>query len=220
MTVFDLSKRFENDIELTGKVTGVMKMFGLDLPRLKDNAKTHRCSFKTEPGDIIFFSGPSGSGKSVLLNEMKTRIPQNERISLEKIELSDSRAVIDCIKGGYLKSLRTLSCAGLSDVFCVLKKPIHLSEGQKYRYRLAKALASGKRYIFADEFCSSLDRITAAVISCKIRKFAKQNRVTFILAAGSDHFLPDLAPDIIIKKELAGNTKVIYKKTRHQSLFK
>jgi ABC-type ATPase with predicted acetyltransferase domain len=69
----------------------------------------------------------------------------------------------------------------------------------------------GKKYIFADEFCSNLDRITAAVISHNIHKFAKRTGVTFILAANHDDILLDLAPDVLVVQELSGRTQVIYK---------
>jgi ABC-type ATPase with predicted acetyltransferase domain len=78
------------------------------------------------------------------------------------------------------------------------------------------ALATGKKFVFADEFCSNLDRITAAVISYNVHKFAKRNGVTFILASSHDDILLDLAPDVLIVKELCGPTQVIYKTNRHQ----
>ncbi len=75
------------------------------------------------------------------------------------------------------------------------------------------ALAAGKKFIFADEFCSNLDRITAAVIAFNIYKFAKRTGVTFILAASHEDILLDLSPDVLVVKELSGKTEVIYKKT-------
>jgi len=73
------------------------------------------------------------------------------------------------------------------------------------------ALAAGKKFVFADEFCSNLDRITAAVISFNIHKFAGRHGVTFILASSHEDILLDLAPDILVVKELVGETQVIYK---------
>ncbi|MFB0553503.1 MAG: hypothetical protein ACETWQ_09335, partial [Phycisphaerae bacterium] len=89
--------------------------------------------------------------------------------------------------------------------------PCNLSEGQKYRFRLAMALAARKKFIFADEFCSELDRITAAVISCNVHKFAKRTGTIFILASSHDDILLDLSPDVLVVKELSGPTEVIYK---------
>jgi len=113
-----------------------------------------------------------------------------------------------------LSALRHLSTAGLNDVFCILNKPSKLSDGQKMRFRLATAMAGRGKYIFADEFCSSLDRITAAVISYNVRKYAAEKKRIFILASSHDDILLDLQPDVIVIKELSGPTKVIYKEFR------
>lgn len=68
------------------------------------------------------------------------------------------------------------------------------------------------KIIFADEFCSNLDRITAAVIAYQIRKFATCHNVAFVLASSHDDILADLLPDVIIVKQLNGKTEVVYKK--------
>jgi ABC-type ATPase with predicted acetyltransferase domain len=73
------------------------------------------------------------------------------------------------------------------------------------------ALAAEKKFIFADEFCSNLDRITAAVISFNVQKFAKKTGIVFILASSHEDLLLDLQPDVLVAKELSGETKVIYK---------
>jgi ABC-type ATPase with predicted acetyltransferase domain len=107
--------------------------------------------------------------------------------------------------------MRHLSAAGLNDVLCILNQPANLSDGQKWRFRLAMALAAKKKYIFADEFCSTLDRITAAVIAYNVKKYATANGAVFILASSHDDLLLDLQPDVIVFKELSGEAKVIYK---------
>lgn len=113
-------------------------------------------------------------------------------VSLDQMELPAGRTLIDYIDGDFVTSLRILSTAGLGDVFCILSQPASLSDGQKYRFRLVMALATGKKFVFADEFCSNLDRITAAVISYNVHKFAKRNGVTFILASSHEDILLDL----------------------------
>ncbi len=72
-------------------------------------------------------------------------------------------------------------------------------------------MAEGKKVIFADEFCSNLDRITASVISYNVHRFAKENKVTFILASSHEDILLDLQPDTVIVKEFSGPATVIYK---------
>ena len=170
MKTYHIERSFPIHLKVTDKVASVMKMFGLDMDRLRQNQIIHKCSLKLKKGDICYITGPSGAGKSVLLDELYNKVPPGQRLNLNDVPLETDKTLIDCIEGDFYKSLRILSKAGLSDVFCVLNQPSLLSEGQKYRYRLARALASNKEFIFADEFCSNLDRITAAVLSHNIRK--------------------------------------------------
>lgn len=232
-----VDKSFGWQGRITSKVGAVMRMFGVDVDRLAEASPRHHCRFELCAGQIAYITGPSGSGKSVLLRELMAA-SYDECIDLDSIELCDRKAVIDSIDGNFIDALQTLSIAGLSDVFAVLNKPAHLSEGQKYRFRLAKALAlvgaggmarseawpcssslnqqpvtssEQPKIIFADEFCSNLDRITAAVIAYQIRKFATHHNVAFVLASSHEDILADLRPDVVIVKQLNGTTEVIYK---------
>jgi len=191
-------------------------MFGLTVDRLAERRVSHDCQVEINDGDIVYITGPSGAGKSVLLKELAKSVPAQDMVSLDQIEVPSGKTLIDYIDGDLVTSLRILSTAGLGDVFCILNQPANLSDGQKYRFRLAMALATGRKFIFADEFCSNLDRITAAVISYNVHKFAKRNGVTFILASSHQDILLDLAPDVLIVKELCGPTQIVYKDTRRK----
>jgi uncharacterized protein len=211
MTRYSVSKNFCWRGELSEKAGLVCRMFGLTADKLQGRAFVHRCQLEINEGDIVYITGPSGAGKSVLLGELEKQIPEGDRINLSQIELSADRAVIDYIDGGLVESLKALNTAGLNDVYCVLNRPALLSEGQQWRYRLAAAIGSGRKYILVDEFCSQLDRITAAVIAYNVRRFARQYGVTFLLASCQDDILTDLQPDVIVAKELSGQSQVIYK---------
>jgi ABC-type ATPase with predicted acetyltransferase domain len=204
---------------MSDRVSTIMRMFGVSTDRLNEHRRTHTCAVEVEDGDIVYITGPSGAGKSVLLQEMQKGVPADERISIEQTELPADKAAIDCIHAGLstIESLSLLGYAGLSDVFCMLTPPADLSEGQKYRFRLAAALATGRRYIFADEFCSNLDRITAAVIAYNVRRFAKRNRVTFFLASSHEDILADLQPDVLIVKHFTGPAEVTYPSRRGET---
>jgi len=199
-------------IVITDKAAAVMRMFGLTADRFAEREIIKDCQLEINDGDIVYITGPSGCGKSVLLKELKKAVPAEERVDLDEIELPAGKTLIDCMEGDFLAGLRLLSVAGLNDVFCVLNQPARLSEGQKYRFRLAMALAAKKKFVFADEFCSNLDRISAAVISYNIHKFAKRNNVTFILASAHEDILADLEPDVLVVRELSGATEVIYRR--------
>ena len=215
MATYSISKSFTWKGKITEKVASVCRMFGLTIERLKSRSRTHSCRLEINPGDIVYITGPSGAGKSVLLRELEKAVPAKSRINLDVIKLPGDKTVIDCIDtgGGVLASLRVLSTAGLNDCFCILNQPGNLSEGEQYRFRLACALAAGKKFIFADEFSSALDRITASSISYRLRQFADKTGTTFILASSHEDMLLDLAPDVLITRDFSSPPRVIYKNT-------
>ncbi|MBA7712089.1 hypothetical protein ES703_121059 [subsurface metagenome] len=212
MPTYSVSKTFAWQGTISERAAAVMRMFGLTADRLTETSTTIDCRLEINDGDIVYITGPSGAGKSILLGELEKSIPASDKVNVNKIKLPDNKSVIDCIDGDFLQALKLLSITGLNDVFCVLNQPANLSDGQKYRFRLAMALASEKKFIFADEFCSELDRITAAVISYNIQRHAKRTGVIFILASSHEDILLDLAPDVLVAKELSGPTQVIYKR--------
>jgi ABC-type ATPase with predicted acetyltransferase domain len=241
MPTYNVSKTFGWPLrgrqgQISERSASVMRMFGLTTDRLAKTSFTVNCQLEINKGDIVYITGPSGAGKSVLLRELEKAIPASDKVNLNEVKLPCDKSVIDCIcgstgspyNGDFLEGLKLLSIAGLNDAFCVLNQPTNLSDGQKYRFRLAVALGStprpcsgqagspqaggsGAKFIFADEFCSELDRITAAVISYNIQKYAKRTGVTFILASSHEDILLDLAPDVLVVRELSGATQVIYK---------
>lgn len=214
MPTYSVSKSFNWQGTITDKVALVCRMFGLTIDRLTERKVSYSCQLQINTGDIVYISGPSGAGKSVLLRELEKSVPSADRVNLDRIKLPNDKTLIDCIDGDLLDSLKMLSTAGLNDCFCILNQPRNLSDGQKYRFRLAMALAANKKFIFADEFCSELDRITAAVISYNIYKFAKRTGTIFILASSHNDILLDLSPDVLIATELSGTTEVVYKRAR------
>ena len=211
MAIYSISRSFTWQGRITEKVASVCRMFGLTTDRLGERRFTHECQLVIEAGDIVYLTGPSGAGKSVLLDELEESIPVADRVNLAAIELPGDRTVIDCIDGDFLEGLRLLSTTGLNDCFCILNQPSNLSAGERYRFRLAMALGAGKQFVFADEFCSELDRIAAAVISSRLHKFAKRTGTTFILASSHQDILLDLEPDVLVLKESSGPAEVIYK---------
>jgi ABC-type ATPase with predicted acetyltransferase domain len=219
MTTYDVSKCFPWQGPLSDKAVQLCRMFGLTVDRLRDRAVMHRCRLEVHPGDIIYITGPSGAGKSVLLREIQKATPASQSINLADIPLPADKPVIDCFDGDCLASLKLLSLVGLSEVFCLLNEPSQLSDGQKYRFRLAQALAAGKPVIFADEFSSELDRVTAAAVAFNIHKFAKRTQTTFVLSSSHEDILMDLAPDVLVVKDFSGPAEVIYRSTKYDSVM-
>jgi ABC-type ATPase with predicted acetyltransferase domain len=216
MAIYEVSKHFRWTGPLTERAVQVCRMFGLTIDRLTDRAAVHSCRMEIRPGDIVYLTGPSGAGKSVLLRELERHVSAAEAVNLDHIDLPGDRTVIDCFESDIVTALRLLSAVGLSDVFSVLNRPDRLSAGQQYRFRLARALAAGKPFVFADEFCSELDRITAATVAFNVHRFAKGTGTTLVLASSHDDVLLDLAPDVLVIKDCAGPAHVVYREHKQE----
>ncbi len=148
------------------------------------------------PGKIVLFSGPSGSGKSSLLRAATAQIPGATWLDEAG---GGEAALIDALGIDAKAAAHTLSLCGLGEAFLMLRSPGELSDGQRYRFALARALAGGAETIAADEWCAKLDRVTAKVISHNVRKVSSRRGVGFLLATTHEDLIDDLSPDVIVR---------------------
>ena len=216
MGKFDVCKSFEFDGSVSTRAASVMKMFGLDLDDVRDRQPVHQVRFDLSTGGICFITGPSGGGKSVVLRELYKQFSDDDKVMLNEISADRNERLVDCFDSELSETMRMLSKAGISDAFNLLEKPKHLSEGQQYRYRLAQAFATGKKVIFADEFWSTLDRLTAAVVACKTARFARKEGLTLVVASSHDDLLADMQPDVVIIKRARGKTEIVMRTTDNE----
>src|SRR5207245_995307 len=80
----------------------------------------------------------------------------------------------------------------------LLRYPTELSDGQKYRFRVAKALSEGHRILACDEFMAVLDRTSAKVISYNLRKLVSRRGLILAIATTHEDILDDLQPDWLV----------------------
>ena len=208
MATYTVEKTFLSHTELTPKVIEVATMFGLGANRSRPIQVIAPCDIEIGQGEIVYIAGSSGAGKSLMLNLLGQQIP--EAIDLDDQPIPNGRAVVDCFDDDLSDTLVCLSWTGLNDAFALVRCPEELSDGQRYRFRLALALAKRPNAICIYEFCNSLDRVSAAVVACNVRKFADRFGTTFVVASSHDDLLEDLAPNVVVVKHLGGACDVYY----------
>lgn len=158
------------------------------------------------PGQILFLNGASGSGKSSLLRALARRARSAHTIlNLRTMRLPDS-PVIDLFDDEtFPPTLRRLSSVGLAEVWTWLRRPNQLSEGQRWRLRLALALARAEKaskpvVLVCDEFGAVLDRVSARIVAACVRRAVDERAHTLsaLLATSHDDLSDVLDPEVRI----------------------
>ncbi len=119
-----------------------------------------------------------------------------------------NQTLVDAIPLPFEEALQLLALCGLGEAPLLLRTPQELSEGQRYRFALALAVAQKPQWIVADEFTAVLDRTTAKVIAYNVRRIADRYGVGFLLATAQGDVEADLSPDLCVTCDLDGRVTV------------
>ena len=195
------------------RVRDVAEAFGLGL-EAKPYTIYSRFELELEPGHVVYITGESGGGKSLLMRFLAEELSKHREFSpvvtsWRLAERVDRRVrVIDSLGRDTAEAISILSAAGLSDTYSWLRRFDELSEGQKLRYLFALALSKGARTLVLDEFCSTLDRETARAAAYTFQRYVRRRGMTLIAGTAMNDLEEDLNPDIVIVKHLGSGVEV------------
>jgi uncharacterized protein len=201
MSTYLIDKRFTTRVERSPRVLEIAEAFGIGLED-KEFVIFDKLDLEVNQGDVVYITGQSGSGKSLLLRELEAQMRAEGKhvCNLDHVELDMKKSLIDQIGTDTNDAIRLLSAAGISDAYLFVRRPGELSDGQRYRFKLAKAIESGAEVWVADEFLAVLDRVSAQVIAFSLQKLARSRKATLIVATTHTDMVASLQPSIYVEK--------------------
>lgn len=211
---YTINKIFNSSVNRTPRVLEVAESFGLGLND-KEFVVYKDFEIDIEQGDVVYITGQSGSGKSLLLRELANQIKADKGeysvADVDQYFWNDERPLIDQVGKTMAEAIRILSIAGINDAYLLIRSPNELSDGQKYRLALAKLIESDAKVWVADEFGAKLDRVTAKVVAFSMQKVARQMGATLIVATTHTDLGVELGPTITVEKHYMDRIKITRK---------
>jgi ABC-type lipoprotein export system ATPase subunit/GNAT superfamily N-acetyltransferase len=206
---FTVNIAYETAARITPRSIAVAEAFGLGLDQRQKFVLYDDVELKISPQDICLITGDSGSGKSVLLKALRRDL-SDEAADMTDVQVDPNKPLIETVGKTVEDGLELLSRVGLNDAFLFLRSYDQLSDGQKYRYRIAKLLESGKQWWFMDEFCATLDRDTAKIVAFNTQKIARSLNKAIIVATTHFDLFEDLRPSVHVHKRFGKEISVAY----------
>ena len=202
-----INKKFTSKVDRSQRVVECAEAFGLGLEE-KEFVVYDNLELDVNQGDIVYITGQSGSGKSQLLKEMARILSETHNVAeIDKVDLED-RPLIDQVGSTTEEAISILSAAGLNDAYLFIRKPSELSDGQLYRFRIAKLMESNSQVWVADEFGAVLDRKTAKVVAFNLQKQARRVNATVIVATTHMDLEEELGCNLRVDKLFQERVKV------------
>jgi ABC-type ATPase with predicted acetyltransferase domain len=134
-------------VQPSPRVCQVAAMFGLGVDERKTIDIVPAMNLPLVAGEVVFITGASGSGKTTLMRLIAEALDGRDGVAVIDFAALDEAAdepLVDGLGGSLNDAVRWLSLAGLNDAFVMLRKPSELSDGQRYRLRLARAMAAAE----------------------------------------------------------------------------
>jgi len=207
---FTLNISYETKTDVTDRTVAVAEAFGLGISDYQKHVLYDDVELQIGPKDIVYLTGDSGSGKSVLLDAIVRDLNPQEAVRMSDVEIDPEDPLIDTVGESVKEGLKLLSKVGLNDAFLFVRRYSQLSDGQKYRYRLAKLIESEAQWWIMDEFCATLDRDTAKIVAFNVQKLARRLGKAVVAATTHTDLFEDLAPSVHIHKRFGKEITINY----------
>ena len=161
-------------------------------------------------GGVVLVTGPSGAGKSSLVRAAARLLDRREGGVVRAGSVRIAGDVPVAGMAGRLpldEWLAILSRSGLADARLFATRSGYLSAGESARLRLACAIArveqrshgGGAPWLICDEFCSVLDRDTAAGVASALRRWATASGARVIVASAHADMVRMLGADWVVR---------------------
>ena len=200
---------FSTKAEATERTLAVCEAFGLGVDEAKRFVVFDDFSLEFRRGDLVYVTGDSGGGKTLLLRAFKNYFGE-EAVELNDLQISPEETLIEGVGKDVKEAIEILSLCGLNDAFLFLRKYKELSDGQKCRYKLAKLVNCREKTVWVvDEFCASLDRVMARIVAFLFQKVARKLGKTVVVATTHDDLVEDFQPDVVVEKGFESDVKVL-----------
>ena len=185
--------------KLTARVGQVCRQFGVD-PTPSPIQIVKDLVLHYAPGTITLITGPSGSGKSAILQAIEQHCPRAHAV--HRAALPINKSIVDAVgaRRPLADTLQLLTACALGEPRLWLRRYDQLSEGEQFRAVLARCidlhLHDGRSgLLLCDEFCAVLHRRAARAIAYNLRKLTTRMGLTLVLATSNEDLLTDLQPD-------------------------
>jgi ABC-type Mn2+/Zn2+ transport system ATPase subunit len=134
----------------------------------------------------------------------------DEVIDVADLKVDHETPLIETVGSSVSEGLQLLGKVGWNDAFLFLNVFDHLSDGQKYRYKIAKLMESKAKFWILDEFASTPDRDTARIVAFNLQKCARQQGKAVLAATTHVDLFQDMSPSIHIHKRYGKKITVNY----------
>lgn len=214
---YTLSLSRKSAVQVTPEVLALANGFGIGTDEEHEMLFYKDLAVSLGPGRIVYINGESGAGKTSLLRQLRDAAVKDFKVvdtgtKMQCPFMPEGTPLISMFGTTTKIAAGTLSMAGLSEPFVMLRKPEELSDGQRYRLGIAWTIHQAARtplsVVFLDEFLAVLDRSQAKAVAANLRRAVDAHKFCAVVATTHDDLVEDLNPNCTIRLRLNQSPQV------------